>query len=158
MTLENQVLEKLADAGSSTNPQKITAQEGPWTIEIHAQKSDEFSVMIDSVEVRHDAPGDGNAKSWAEGIASRPSGLLEPLRLLEADKGKNEAVIRSAKPHAKGDEVRYYEVHVQGTEKAELHRYKASKQPGVQRETIPFPMTHEAVGKLASGITGEKPS
>ncbi|MFO0863051.1 MAG: hypothetical protein U0744_00050 [Gemmataceae bacterium] len=154
MTLENQVLEKLADAGPSATPRTITAQEGPWTIEIHAQKSDEFSVMIDSVEVRRDAPA-GDAKSWADGIASRPSGLLEPLRLLEADKGKNEAIVRSSKPQTKGDEVRYYEVHVQGAEKAEVHRYKASKQPGAAREPTPFPMTHEAVGKLAHGLTGE---
>ncbi|MBX9677809.1 MAG: hypothetical protein K2X38_03515 [Gemmataceae bacterium] len=155
MSLENQVLEKLADAGSSAAPKTIVATDGPWTIEVHAQKADEFSVMVDAVEVRRDAPADGDAKSWASGIASRPTGLLEPLRLLEADKGKNEAVVRSAQPAKKGDEVRYYEVHVQGGEKAEVHRYKASQQPGAKRETIPFPMTHEALGKLASGLTGE---
>lgn len=155
MTLENRLLEKLADAGAGTAPAVVNARDGAWNIDVHAQKSDEFSVVVDHVEIRRDGASGGDARAWADQIAARPSGLLEPLRVLEADAGKNEAILRSAEPAKKGDEIRYFEVHVQGGEKAEVHRYKASRQPGVRREAVPFPMTHEALGKLASGLAGD---
>ena len=42
------------------------------------------------------------------------AGLLEPLKVYEVDDTRNEAVLRSEAPAAKGDALSYYEIRLSG--------------------------------------------
>ena len=49
-------------------------------------------------------------KTRAERTAARVTGLLEPLRLIEVDAGRDAALLRSTAPQKRGDDLYYYEV------------------------------------------------
>jgi hypothetical protein len=86
-------------------------------------------------------------------VALRATGLLEPLRVIEVDAGRNEAVLRSTAPARKGERVAYYEVRLYGLDRAVVHRFTAERtQSG--REQVAFALTHEVLAKLAGDIAG----
>ena len=92
-------------------------------------------------------------RSWAERVAGRATGLLEPLRLVEVDGARDEALLRSEQPARRDEQLHYYEVVLRGRGEADVRRYQASHQPGSRREQVPFALTHEAVATLASDLT-----
>ena len=86
---------------------------------------------------------------------ARVTGLLEPLKLIEVDATRSEAVLRSETPATRGTSVEYYEVLLRGQQAATLKRYKAPQSGGGKRRTVPFALTHEAIAKLAGDLTAD---
>lgn len=100
-----------------------------------------------------DAPESLTLRGWADRIAARASGLLEPLTVHEIDETRGEAVLRSNAPSQKGDDLLYTEVRLSGLGHARVRRFRASHAHS-KREQVAFAVTHEALAKLAGDIAG----
>ena len=101
-----------------------------------------------------EVPAGLTLKGWADGIAARVSGLMEDLKVLEVDDVRQEALLRSDGPTAKGDDRLYYEVHLRGLTHATVRRYKGSRTAGTRREQVAFALTHEVLAKLVEDVAG----
>jgi len=154
MTLENIVLRKLVETQPSAERHHVLVTEGPWTITVTADRRDDLSSRVWQIEILRKEPMAGNVVSWADRIAKNVSGLMEPLKVVEVDSVKQEAILRSAKPAQKGEDLFYYEVHLRGTSRAVVRRYQAATAKG--REHIAFAATNETIAKLAADVTAEK--
>lgn len=159
MSMNDTVLERLAEwrpvAGAGPETLHIPDAGNGWSVSVSAEKNDEVGTLVRELTVHRNAPAPQGAtlKGWARGAADRVTGLLEPLRLLEVDDGRDEAVLRSQKPTKRGGSLHYYEARLKGTEEATLRRYQASPTaPG--RTQVPFPVTHEALAKVVDDLTG----
>jgi hypothetical protein len=80
---------------------------------------------------------------------------LEPLKLIEVDATRSEAVLRSETPAIRGTSVEYYELLLRGRQAATLKRYKAPRTGAGKRRAVPFALTHEAIAKLAGDLTAD---
>src|SRR5262249_48481147 len=100
------------------------------------------------------ARGEVTLESWAKGIASRVTGLLEPLQVLEIDVQRNEALLRSNEPTRRSSDLFYYELLLKGTQGAILRRYQANPSGG-HREQVPFVLTHEVLAKLIGDVAAD---
>lgn len=158
MTLTENLLPKLSEWRPSGDGRHSWAGAFPvagWTVRLAADKTDTLSCLVWELTLTRttDAPSDLTLKTWASQVADRVTGLLEPLKLLEVDETRQEAVLRSESPARKGDAVSYYEVRLNGLTNAVVRRYAASKTVG-GRTQIAFALTHETIAKLAGDIAG----
>src|SRR5262249_30387861 len=118
-----------------------------------ADRCDEVGCLLWEVPLRRPAGAPaGDPRAWAGRLTARVTGLLEPLRLVEVDEARNEALLRSEEPGRKGGDQFYYEVLLRGARAAELRRYRAAR-PDARREQVAFALTHEALAKLALDCT-----
>ncbi len=69
------------------------------------------------------------------------------------DAGREIALLRSAVPQKRGDDVFYYEVELKSGA-AGLRRYQASTKGGT-RQQIAFPLTHESLAKLGDDLAAD---
>ncbi|HEX4609106.1 MAG TPA: hypothetical protein VH092_12940 [Urbifossiella sp.] len=156
MTLSETLLPKLSDwrpAGAGRH--SWTHSAAGWAVQLTADKADSLSCLVWELALaRTDpAPAGLTLKTWADGVAARVGGLMEPLVVHEIDAARDEAVLRSTAPTARADALAYYEVVLHGTDRAVVRRFHGSKaKPG--REQVPFALTHEVLAKLADDITG----
>jgi hypothetical protein len=113
---------------------------------------DTLGAEVHSVRVARLEPlaAPASPREWAEAAAKRVSGLLEPLRLVEADEALGVAQLRSDAPAVHGESRAYYELLRHRDGRSELARYQSS--PEGRRQAIPFTLTHEALGKLARDL------
>ena len=159
MTLENTVLEKLAEWHPPAGRHTLTVPgEGTgWSLAVTADRSDVLGCLVWELDMRRtgEAPSGENLRGWADRIAGRVVGLLEPLKVHEIDAERNEALLRSAAPLQRGDNLFYYEVLLHGTAAATVRRYQASHS-GSRREQVAFALTHEALAKIATDLTAAK--
>lgn len=159
MTLTESLLPKLSDwkpAGDGRHSLSAAFPEAGWTVHISADKADSLSCLVWELTLArtNDAPLDSfTPRAWAEGVANRVTGLLEPLKLIEVDDVRNEAILRSESPAKKGERVAYYEVKLFGANRALVRRYAASRAES-GREQVAFALTHEVLAKLAGDIAG----
>lgn len=157
MSLAEKLLPRLGEwrpAGPGRHTLADTA--GGWAVHLAADKADSLSCLVWELTLTRagDAPAGLSVKDWAAGVADRVTGLLEPLKLYEVDTTRDEAVLRSETPSARGGRLGYYEVHLFGAAKAVVRRFAADKAvPG--REQVAFALTHEVLAKLAGDIAGE---
>ena len=158
MTLTESLLPKLSEwkpAGDGRHSLAVAAPEAGWSAHLTADKTDSLSALVWELALARtgSAPEGFTLKAWAEGIAKRATGLLEPLRVLEVDDVRGEGVLRSDSPAKKGERVTYYEVRLFGTDRAVVRRFAADRsQSG--REQVAFALTHEVLAKLAGDIAG----
>lgn len=150
MTAEK-VLQSLSEwAPSGVGRHALAVQTSGGTVHVIADRTDALACALWELALDRAVPRSG-VRAWAESVAARATGLLEPLKLLEADETRGEAVLRSTAPAAKGDRVAYYEVRLHADGRAAVARYSASRtQSG--REQIAFALTHETVAKLAADL------
>jgi hypothetical protein len=131
-----------------------------WAVSLTADRADELGCLVWEMALRRAAPlPDGDAaalRAWAERAAGRARGLLEMLKVIEVDAERDEAILRSDSPAAKGEQRFYYEVHLKGKGVAEVRRYRGSLAATGKREQVAFALTHEAVARLAADLTAEK--
>lgn len=161
MSLAEALLEKLADwrpAGEGRQSVAITLPEHGWTVNLTADRADSVGCrlnQLDAARVEPVADDDAALEAHARRAAGRGTGLLEPLRLVEIDRGRHVALLRSDAPPTKGDSVQYYEVQFAGRNRVTMGRFKASKTGPANREAIPFTLTHEALAKLVDDLVRE---
>lgn len=154
MTLTESLLQSLSE--NTERGQHTMAVRAPgWDVQVLAERNDTLAAAVRELTLARtgDAPSDLTLRGWAEGVAARAVGLLEPLKLLEVDAGRGEALLRSTAPAKKGEQVSYYEVKLTGTARAEVRRFTASRTAS-GREPIAFALTHEVLAKLAGDIAG----
>ena len=156
MTLTEKLLPKLNDwRPAGLGRHSLAHDLGGWNVRLTADKTDALAALVWELALdRTGAAPDGlTMRAWAEGIAARVVGLLEPLRVLEVDETRGEALLRSTAPAKKGEQVAYYEVKLFGTSRAEVRRFAATRTEG-GRAQVAFALTHEVLAKLAGDIAG----
>jgi|SRR6516162_9302452 hypothetical protein len=159
MTLNETVRQKVAEwrpPGEGRTSLAIPDEGNGWSAAITADRWDDLSCLLWEVVVQsHTKRAGMSLPSWAQQIAQRVSGLMETLKVVEIDAQRNEALIRSEDPHAKGDQVAFYEVLLHGTHKAIVRRFQAFRQLNQRRQQVVFALTHEALAKLIADLAGE---
>lgn len=161
MSLAEALLEKLADwrpAGEGRQSAAIALPEHGWTVNLTADRADSVGcrlTQLDAARTEPVADDDAALEAQTRRAAGRVTGLLEPLRLVEIDRGRHVALLRSDAPATKGDSVQYYEVQFAGRNRVTVGRFKASKAGPAGREAIPFSLTHEALAKLVDDLVRE---
>jgi hypothetical protein len=158
MTLTESLLPKLSEwraAGAGRHSHAIALPEAGWTVNLTVDRADSLSCLVWELTLTRtgDAPADSTLRNWAEGVAKRATGLLEPLRLLEVDEIRGEAMLRSDAPAVKGERLAYYEVKLFAPDRAVVRRFTASRSES-GREQVAFALTHEVLAKLAGDIAG----
>ena len=158
MTLEEALLQKLADWRFDSGPRTLAVPhpETGWTAAVKAECSDRVGCQVWELNLTRAeaAPASADLTTRAQRAADRATGLREPLRLIEVDGGRDAALLRSAAPQKRGADVLYYEVEVRTGGGAGVRRYQASTGGGKRRQ-IAFPLTHEALAKLAADLTAD---
>lgn len=153
------LVQKLADwRPEGTGPHTFAAPlETGWEVAIAADTAESLGCRATELTVRRPAgpnPTAAELTQWADRSAKRITGLLEPLKLIEVDAGRSEALLRSDPPASRGPRVQYYELRLRGTHEAKLQRYQGDRAGG-RREAIPFALTHEAIAKLADDLIAD---
>jgi hypothetical protein len=162
MTLEAKLLARLAEwrPGPGRQTLNVPDESSGWAAALTADRCDELGCLVWEMTLRRAAPlagGDAAAlRAWGDRIAARARGLLESLKVVEVDAERDEAILRSDSPAAKGDDRFYYEVHLKGAGVAAVRRYRGSLAGNGKREQVAFALTHETLAKLAGDITAEK--
>ena len=161
MTPDDKLLNNLTEwrpAGSGPHSFGHTLDTG-WTVAVTAEAADTVGCRLAELAVGRPAPAKpataADLKKWAGRVVDRATGLLEPLKLIEVDATRSEAVLRSETPAHRGTSVEYYEVLLRGRQAASLKRYKASQSGSGKRRGVPFALTHEAIAKLAGDMAGD---
>jgi hypothetical protein len=160
MSLAATVQAKLADWRPSDGRQTLHFTDEPtgWAVSLTADRSDELGCKLWEMSVRRGSakPLDGaQLQAWADRVAGRATGLMEPLKVVEVDPLRGEALLRSDEPSQKSEQLFYYEVLLKNMGDATVRRYQASHLPATKREQVGYALTHEAVGKLVGDLTAE---
>jgi hypothetical protein len=153
MTLEN-IRKKLADA--PTGAAEVVVSEPGWTVSLRPEAHDTLGCALHQLTAQRDPASDGgDPRPWAERLSRTVTGLLEPLKLLEVDAGKNVALMRSAAPRQLDNALEYYEVELHGNQRADVRRFRGCHEAGHKRTAVPFTVTYEALAKLVDDITSD---
>lgn len=159
MTLDEKVLQRVAEWRPPAGRQTLHLPDAGsgWSLALTADRNDELGSLAWELTLRRSAPQAGlTLADWAHRVAGRVTGLLEPLKVVEIDPQRQEALVRSTGPTQRGDRLFYYEVLLKGTREAEVRRFRASSQPGERREQVAFALTHEALAKLVADVTADR--
>jgi hypothetical protein len=161
MNLAETVLQKIANwrpAGDKRHALLIPDGGSGWAVELQADRCDELGCRVWEITLRRTRKTELQAltlQAWADHAAKRVTGLLEGLRVVEVDPGRNEALLRSDTPASREQRVSYFEILLRGTKSATLRRFRAYQEPGHRREQVSFPLTHEALAKVVTDLTQE---
>jgi hypothetical protein len=158
MTLAESLLPKLGEwspAGGGRHSWSAAFPAEGWTVRLAADKADTLACLVWELALTRtaEAPAALTLKGWAEATASRVTGLAEPLSVYEVDEARGEAILRSDSPSRKGEVLSYFEVRLAGLASATVRRYNSIRTES-SRNQIAFPITHEALAKLAGDIAG----
>jgi hypothetical protein len=158
MTLADTLQPKLSEwrpAGDGRHSWAEAVPDAGWSVRLAADRADGIGCLVWELGLIRTAepPAGLTLAVWAAGIADRVGGLLEDLKVVEVDTTRDEAVLRSDEPTARGDDRLYYEVLLSGLTRATVRRYKGSRAGG-RREQVAFALTHEVLAKLAGDVAG----
>src|SRR5437762_6837737 len=158
MTLAERLLPKLSEwrpAGAGRHSWSETDAEAGWTVRVAADRADSLSCLVWELSLSRsgDAPAGLALAKWADAIVARVGGLLEDLKVYEVDNTRNQAILRSDVPSARGDALGYYEIQLYGLSRAVVRRFTKSKSGG-HRSQVAFALTHEVLAGLAGDIAG----
>jgi hypothetical protein len=156
MTLENMVIKNLSEwRPAARDTLLVTAASSPWTVAVTADHCELLSARLWELAVRRSSAGTGSLATWANSIAERMAGLLEPLRVVEVDELTQKAMLRSQTPAGRNGKATYYEVLIEGTQSATLRRYQANDDAAPRREQIAFVLTHEVIAGVIAALTAQ---
>lgn len=158
MTREELLLQKLAEWRPQRDSRETLSIGEPglgWQLQITADRNDDlgcaaWDIRFIRAEAAAPAP---DLRHWADDIARRATGLLEPLAVIEIDALRDQALLRSKEPRRRGGSVQYYEIVLEGTCQASARRFEALPDSG-RRTQVPLLLTHEALVKLVLDVTG----
>jgi hypothetical protein len=159
MTLNDTALQKLADWRPAAGRHALmVGEEGlGWAAAVTADRNDELGCLLWEVELRRTtAKGAASLRAWADQAAGRVTGLPEPLKVVEVDEPRDEALLRSSTPKQRGEALYYYEVRLKGTAQATLCRYQASHDSAKPRSQVAAPLTHEALASVIAGLATDE--
>lgn len=144
--LQNQLSRWQPSDGAS----EFTTDFGDWTVRIDAEQTDRIGCLVRELSVTRSAVGVAPivVGPWARNVAANAVGLLEPLRVIEVDGERNEAILRSDSPARTGDRAAYYEAILDGRGVGRLRRYVADVKAGTPRDAMPFALTRETIAKV----------
>jgi hypothetical protein len=154
MTLDETLRTSIAELPVEARSQ-FSFQHGPWTARLTVDRHDALGCLLWDLRLQSEQPVAGDQKEWAARLAQRVTGLLEPLKLHEADGSRNVTWLRSQTPTSRGDARQYYEVELHGAKELHLRRYQGFIEPGKHREQIAFVLTYEGLAKLLVDLAGE---
>ncbi len=153
MTLDELVLPRLADwhppAGRQTL--NLPGEGSGWAVAVTADRHDELGSLLWDVALRRTGPALADLAGWARRVAERVTGLLEPLKVVEIDAQRNEALLRSDEPAHRKEQLFYYEVLLHPARGATVRRFQAAQGPG-RREQVLFALTNESLAKLLGDL------
>lgn len=145
MTLDDLLLEKVAN-WRPEGRQELAVSDAGRSITLSADYVDAVGSRLWEVSLIGPAPTDLKARALA--LADRVTGLLEPLRLYEAD--SDIVLLRSEAPALRGQRKAYYEVRLDANGGVNLRRYEVeARSPRVSKA---FTLTHDALGKFVSDV------
>ncbi len=150
------LLQKLAEwrpVGSGRHALGCADITSGWTVTIEADRNDELGCLLWELTLRRAAPAGDALQAWAVRIAEQVTSLLEPLKVIEVDATRDEALLRSAQPTRRGVMLYYFEVLLKGTQEARLSRFQASAADVKPRMQIAAPLTHEALVMFVADAT-----
>jgi hypothetical protein len=160
MNLDEALLQKLADWRPNPDGGRQTLhvpdQGAGWALTLTVDRADQLGCLVWELDARRTTPpaeADSALAAWADRVAARVTGLLEPLKVVEVDLPRRLAMLRSATPVQRGDHVFYYEVMLATAGTASLRRYQARPQGNGRRDQVAFALTHEALAKVAADVT-----
>jgi hypothetical protein len=152
MTLANTVQEKLSSwqpPGDGRHDFGFVDAASGVAVRLGVEHLETLSCRLWEVSVTR--PASPPLADWAKRVAEEATGLLEPLRVVEIDNARGQALLRSDEPARKSHDRFYYEVLLQATGVAHVRRFRGSTQP-VKREQVSFILTREALAKLVEDI------
>jgi hypothetical protein len=156
MTLANTALQKLSEwqpAGPGPHTLVFTDAETGTGVRLSVEVLDRLAVALWEAEV---VPGKAPARTLADQanhIAGRVTGFMEPLKVLEVDPARGQALLRSVEPARRESDRLYYEVLLNADGRAAVRRYQGSLDK-TGRQQIAFTLTREAVAKLVGDLAG----
>jgi hypothetical protein len=157
MRLAETVRQKLAEnfPHSGRHDLAIACDKAGWALNLTLERRDELGCLIWELALRRTstAPTGETLRTWAERIARQTTGLLEPIKVVEIDELRNEALLRSETPLVRKDKPTYYEVLLKGTNVACLRRYEAEANGSGKRDQVAFALTNDGLAKLAEDMT-----
>jgi len=159
MTLSETVLRKLSEwHPSGAGRHVLAASNAGWTVSVTADRCDSMGCLVWELSLTRKtaAAASASLSNWAEGVAKRVQSLAEALKVIEVDKLRNEALLRSEKPSQRGEHVLYYEILLRGTQSATLRRHQGQHTAGSHRQQVGFALTHEALAKLAEDVAADQ--
>ena len=124
-----------------------------WGVTLTADRADQLGCLVWELALHKSSPAALPLQEWAAHVAKRATGLLETMKVVEIDPGRGEALLRSDSPAYRGEQVAYYEVMLGLAGSATLRRIMAPRNGSGKREQTAFPLTHEAIAKLAFDLT-----
>src|SRR5437868_6361339 len=130
MTLEETLLQKLSEWQPPPGRHTLTVPATGWTVSLTADRCDVLGCLAWELTLQRKGSSTSGLRTWADRIADRVTGLLEPLKVHEVDEPLNQAQLRSGGPTQRGDKLGYYEVVLNGTTSAIVRRYQASQAGG----------------------------
>ncbi len=147
MTIAETLLPKLNEWESAGPDRQCWAQPLPgtgWALNLTADRVDSLGCLLWELTLtRIDAPPVTNEvlRQQASAAADRVTGLMEPLRLIEVDELRGEALLRSEAPARKSAALAYYEALLSGGRQIVLRRYQHGhmKKPPPARWLLPSP-------------------
>ena len=147
MTLENTVLQRLAEwhAPPGRHDLAVSDPASGWSAAVTAERNDAVGTRVWELAVRRGAKEPAlDLRAWAGRATARAVGLIEPLKLVELDEGRGEALLRSDGPSERGGGLFYYELRLKAAGEALLRRYRGSHEPGPLSEEVPAEHEREA--------------
>jgi hypothetical protein len=156
MSLDGLLLEKLARwRPDGRQALEVSAPESGWSASVTADAVDVVGCCLWEVSVRRagDPLPTDPLKERAAGVASRVTGLLEPLSLIEVDETRGVALLRSSTPTRRCDVLCYYEALLHADGSANFRRYEGPHGEETRRQQVAYGLTHESLGKLVADLT-----
>ncbi len=152
MILDDTLRTGIAELPATPERATFSLQHGPWTARLSLDRHDAIGCRLWDLRLSRATPLAGTQKEWAARLAERVTGLLEPLKLHEADDARQLTTLRSQAPTSRGEALQYYEVELHGLAELQLRRYQGFAQAGKKREQIPFTLTYESLAKLLGDL------
>jgi hypothetical protein len=155
MTLGENLLSKFIETTvNGPNCLVIDEPSQNWSLTLEIQARDSFGCRLSSLTLRRRS-GKSDTRAWAEAVAQRVHGLLEPLELLEFDAEREEALLRSDRPTIRRGEREHFELRLKNGNWAELKRYRAPLDPTAKKQPTTFDLTNDLLAKLIDDLTTE---
>lgn len=147
-------LNEWAPAGEGRHSLSHALTDCGWSLHLTADRVDTLGCLVWELilnRTRSETITVTELKSRALKTAARATGLIEPLRLVEIDESRGEALIRSDSPTRRSESLAYYEVLMNVEQQIYVRRYRFGLEKS-KREQVAFALTHEAIAKLVDDL------